>query len=76
MQPKGSKRDRASQQSSKFARGRIFVPDDAPWLKAFEDELALFPHAKHDDQVDSVVQFLAAVDNGNLLAMADMARQF
>ncbi|WP_409644788.1 phage terminase large subunit [Sphingorhabdus sp.] len=75
ISPSGSKQDRASQQSPKFERGEVYVPNDAPWLKTFEDELISFPHFKHDDQVDSVVQFLAAVDTGRLLNMADMARR-
>ena len=71
----GSKQDRASQQSPKLERGEIWVPRQAPWLKAFEDELASFPHARHDDQVDSIVQFLAAVDTGRLLTEADFAKR-
>jgi len=74
-QPEGSKVDRASQQSPKFERGEIWLPSDAPWLQTFEDELASFPHGKHDDQVDSVVQFLAALDTGRLLQLADQARR-
>jgi predicted phage terminase large subunit-like protein len=73
--PEGSKQDRASQQSPKFERGEIFVPATAPWLEAFKEELCAFPHGKHDDQVDSVVQFLAAVDTGRLLIEADHARR-
>lgn len=75
LNPSGSKQDRASQQSPKFERGEVYVPHQAPWLKTFEDELANFPHVKHDDQVDSVVQFLHAVDTGRLLRMADTARR-
>lgn len=75
MTPLSSKQDRASQQSPKFERGEVYVPNSAPWLKTFEDELIRFPHVKHDDQVDSVVQFLAAVDTGNLLHLADIARR-
>jgi predicted phage terminase large subunit-like protein len=75
ISPLGSKQDRASQQSPKFERGEVFVPHEAPWLKTFEEELISFPHVKHDDQVDSAVQFLAAVDTGNLLRYADMARR-
>ena len=73
--PEGSKEDRASQQSPKFERGEIWVPREASWLQIFEDELASFPHGKHDDQVDSVVQFLAALDTGQLLRLADQARR-
>lgn len=74
-QPAGSKQDRASQQTPKFERREVWVPKDAPWLKTFLDELAVFPQGKHDDQVDSVVQFLASVDTGNLLRSADAARR-
>lgn len=75
LKPVGSKQDRASQQSPKLERGEIWVPRQAPWLKTFEDELARFPHARHDDQVDSIVQFLAAVDTGKLLTEADFAKR-
>jgi len=73
--PAGSKQDRASQQTPKFERGEIWVPTDAPWLRAFEEEYASFPHGKHDDQIDSMVQFLAALDTGSLLRYADAARR-
>ncbi len=66
LSPLNSKQDRASQQSPKFERGEVYVPNKAPWLDTFLSELASFPHAKHDDQVDSVVQFLGAVDTGKL----------
>ncbi|NTZ42153.1 phage terminase large subunit [Altererythrobacter sp. SALINAS58] len=75
LRPEGSKQDRASKQSPKFQRGEVWLPRKAPWLSAFEDELGAFPHGKHDDQIDSVVQFLAAVDTGELLIKADQARR-
>lgn len=43
---------------SLFESGRIWLPKDAPWLDTFLEELLLFPTATHDDQVDSVSQFL------------------
>lgn len=75
MPPLGSKQDRASQQSPKFERGEVYVPESAIWLKTFEEELMSFPHCKHDDQVDSVVQFLASVDTGKLMHLADVAKK-
>ncbi|MPZ24686.1 MAG: phage terminase large subunit [Dehalococcoidia bacterium] len=39
-------------------RGRVHLPKDAPWLGAFMEEVLAFPNAKHDDQVDSMSQFL------------------
>jgi predicted phage terminase large subunit-like protein len=38
--------------------GRVFLPQAAGWLPDFLDELAAFPNAAHDDQVDSVTQAL------------------
>lgn len=34
------------------------LPREAPWLDGLRSELQTFPMAKHDDQVDSVSQFL------------------
>ena len=39
-----------------------YLPEKAPWLAAFESEVAAFPNGKHDDQVDSLTQFLRALD--------------
>jgi predicted phage terminase large subunit-like protein len=74
-EPVGSKHDRASQQTPKFERGEIWLPREAAWLQAFEDELLSFPHGKHDDQIDSFVQFLAALDTGRLFRLADQAKR-
>ena len=75
LRPEGSKQDRASQQSPKIEGGRVWLPKSAPWLRAFEDEYVAFPQSKFDDQVDSMVQFLAAVGTGDLLRKADLARR-
>lgn len=75
ISPQGSKQHRASQQTPKFERGEIFLPTDAPWLRSFEEELLAFPHGRNDDQVDSVTQFLTALDTGRLLTEADHSRR-
>jgi hypothetical protein len=36
----------------------VLLPDEAPWLTAFIDEVRSFPSAKYDDQVDSMANFL------------------
>lgn len=38
--------------------GRVFLPEAAPWLNDFVDEMAAFPKGTHDDCVDSVTQAL------------------
>ena len=32
--------------------GFVHLPEAAPWLGAYLDELTSFPHSRHDDQVD------------------------
>ena len=36
----------------------MHLPKDAPWLAEFMAEILAFPKARHDDQVDSLSQFL------------------
>jgi predicted phage terminase large subunit-like protein len=57
--PAGSKIERLSAASLAFERGAVFFPTNNPhWLKPLQHELLGFPNCKHDDQVDSVSQFL------------------
>jgi predicted phage terminase large subunit-like protein len=58
IKPRLEKYQRAAQQSAVFEAGRVHLPEKAPWLAGFESELLGFPNARHDDQVDSAVQFL------------------
>ena len=61
VKPEGSKQDRVAAQSAKMEAGHVHLPKDAPWLGDFLYELLAFPNARHDDQVDSVSQFLCWV---------------
>jgi predicted phage terminase large subunit-like protein len=36
----------------------VRVPENAPWLAQYLDEMTVFPNGRHDDQVDSTVQML------------------
>ncbi len=56
--PQGDKVTRLHAQSAVIEQGRVHLPERAPWLDAFLSELAQFPQGKHDDQVDSMSQFL------------------
>ena len=58
IQPKGDKYTRLNVLTPVFESGRIFVPKHAPWLKDYIDEMVLFPHSEHDDQVDMTTQAL------------------
>ena len=45
-------------QSAKIEAGHVLLPKEADWLDTFLHELLAFPTGRHDDQVDSVSQFL------------------
>ena len=62
LKPDGDKASRLAHQSAKVEAGMVYLPEKAPWLAAFESELAAFPNSKHDDQVDSLTQFLRTLD--------------
>ena len=38
--------------------GKVFLPESAPWLNDYVDELANFPNGVYDDAVDSTMQAL------------------
>ncbi len=59
--PVEDKVTRMSAQSAKIEAGRVLVPASAPWLHDFQTEILQFPHGRHDDQIDSVSQFLGWV---------------
>ncbi len=58
VKPVGDKLVRLEAQTPKIEAEQVFLPKDAPWLGDFLDELLAFPKGRHDDQVDSVSQFL------------------
>lgn len=62
LSPEKGKVERAQQQSVKFEQGRVWLPRSADWLATYEAELFTFPQSKFDDQVDSTVQLLTALD--------------
>jgi predicted phage terminase large subunit-like protein len=54
---------RMEQQTPKIEAGRVFLPKGAPWLHEFKVEVMAFPNGKHDDQIDSLSQFLSWIGN-------------
>ena len=58
IKPLGTKSDRLVAQTAKIEAGHVFIPKEAPWLSDFLHEMLGFPNGRHDDQVDSVSQFL------------------
>lgn len=65
IKPNGGKVERMHSASIAFEQGMVFFPKEEPWLDSLERELLGFPATKHDDQVDSISQFLNwALTNG------------
>lgn len=55
--PRGSKEERADAVS--YLNNRIMLPEHAPWLAAWIDEIDNFPLTRYSDQVDSLVHCLS-----------------
>jgi len=56
--PQHDKITRATGQTPIIEAGRVYLPNQAPWLLGFINEVAAFPAGRHDDQVDSMINFL------------------
>jgi predicted phage terminase large subunit-like protein len=56
--PEGNKKVRAEEVSNVVEGGRVWLPEEAPWLIKYETNMAQFPLGKEDDDVDSTTQFL------------------
>lgn len=50
---------RANAATPLIEAGKVYLPESAPWLFDYIEELSAFPNAKHDDQVDSTTQALS-----------------
>jgi predicted phage terminase large subunit-like protein len=59
IEPSGDKVVRAMRVSPTIEAGIVTLPLSAPWLADFELEVSSFPYSAHDDQVDSMTQYLA-----------------
>ena len=57
--PKDDKITRLHAQSARIEAGHVWLPERTPWLEDLRAEIASFPHGRHDDQVDSISQFLS-----------------
>jgi predicted phage terminase large subunit-like protein len=62
FRPEGDKITRLAAQSAKIEAGHVHLPEHASWLGDFKTEMMRFPYGRHDDQVDSVSQFLSWIE--------------
>lgn len=59
INPGASKTARLIACSGEWAALDWFLPRKAPWVRAFMDQLLMFPNARHDDYVDAMTQAAA-----------------
>ncbi|NOT72447.1 MAG: phage terminase large subunit [Hyphomicrobium sp.] len=52
----GDKKSRAELSTPIWQAGQVSTPTGAPWVSEFNENMASFPHAKHDDDVDTQSQ--------------------
>jgi hypothetical protein len=57
------------------ADGRVFIPEEAPWLGAFLFEVAAFPNIADKDQADSMSQLLAYQKRAVHMARSELRRR-
>jgi len=62
--PEGDKVTRMYARCAAPEAGKVLLPERAAWLDDFKTELLQFPHGRHDDQVDSLSQALAWIEEG------------
>lgn len=64
VEPQGGKEARAHAISPQVEAGQVYLPELAPWLADFLEEVAAFPAGGHDDQVDAMTQALLRWSGG------------
>jgi predicted phage terminase large subunit-like protein len=52
-------------QTAMIENGFVRLPEKAPWLAEYLDEMTFFPNGRHDDQVDSTAQMLDWIKHGD-----------
>lgn len=63
IKPREGKQERMMSQVERLYEGFAKLPREAPWLDTLHKELLAFPQGRHDDQVDSISQFLCYARN-------------
>jgi len=72
--PSTSKIDRFGKAILHIDDGRVLIPNAAPWLDGFLYEITAFPNVSQKDQVDSMSQLIAHMDNAIRQARINASR--
>lgn len=65
VKPEGGKLARAASVQAIVESGALVLPQHAPWLEAWLDEVTGFPNVKNDDQTDAMVYALRALQTSS-----------
>jgi predicted phage terminase large subunit-like protein len=74
VKPDSDKQSRALATTPVIESGKVFLPENAPWVQDFLDEMSSFPNGLHDDIVDSVSQALNHLRQPNIQFTESMGR--
>jgi len=66
VEPNGSKEARAYAASPTIEAGNVLLPEGAPWVEEYLEEMIRFPSAPHDDEVDQTSQAINYMIKGEL----------
>lgn len=58
IKPTMDKESRVNGATGQIEAGSLLLPEEAPWLADFKDEILAFPNARHDDQTDALSQLM------------------
>ncbi len=75
IEPEGDKIMRASVSSDVIEAGYVYVPESAPWIAPFEEEVLTFPLGSTNDIIDSMSQYLRWVGQKIVAAFSDRAAE-
>ena len=56
--PKGTKYERIVARTGLMEAGRVWLPEQAHWVRDFLHEALMFPNGRYDDQIDALTQGL------------------
>jgi len=72
--PRGTKESRAAAVSPLGEAGKLWLPEDAPWIGDWIEEHIAFPNGAHDDKVDTTsmaLEYLAYGNGSQMLSWLD-----
>jgi predicted phage terminase large subunit-like protein len=74
VNPITDKRLRGLSASPKVEAGKFWIPQSAPWVKDFLEEISSYPDGRHDDMADTAVYAIIHTNQANLAGRQPVKR--